>query len=325
MRVAGFLLQWRLQTLAVVLAITILNFFLLRLAPGDPAMVMAGEAGSADQTFLDQVRHEYGLDKPLPAQLAIYVEKVFTINLGESYRFHRPVAAMLLERLPATLLLTGTAYAFALILGPLLGALAAMRPRSLLDRAISVLSLFFYATPIFWIGLLLILLFSVRLGWLPPFGMHGFIPPDGLLAQALDTLQHLLLPAFTLGLFYIAVYIRLTRASMLETAGLEYVKTARAKGLPEWRVATAHILRTALLPIITFAGLQAGQLVGGALVVETVFAWPGIGRLAFDALFQRDYNLLLGVFLLSSLMVVFFNMLTDVVLRLADPRVGARA
>ena len=323
MRQLAFIAGWVVKAVAVVLAITILNFFLIRLAPGDPAVVLAGEAGAADEKFLEQVRSDFGLDRPLPVQLGSYVGNVLTLDLGQSYRTQRPVTEMIFERLPATLLLTGSAYIFALIVGPLVGALAATRPRTLADSAIMVVALLFYATPIFWVGMLMILVFSVQLGWLPPFGMQNMIPVDGVWAQTVDVLRHLILPAITLGLFYIAVYVRLTRASMLETATLDYVKTARAKGLPEWRVTTAHVLRTALLPIITFAGLQAGHLVGGAIVIETVFAWPGIGRLAFDALFQRDYNLLLGVFLISALMVVFFNMLTDILLRIADPRIGA--
>lgn len=321
----GFVLQWVVKAMAVILAITILNFFLIRLAPGDPAVVMAGEAGAADQQFLDRVRRDFGLDQPVVVQLWIYIKNVVTLDLGQSYRTGRPVVDMIVERLPATLLLTGTAYVLALVVGPLLGALAAMRPRSIFDSALMVAALVFYATPIFWVGLLLILIFSVQLGWLPPFGMQSMFPVQGAVARTLDLLRHLVLPATTLALFYIAVYVRLTRASMLETSSLDYVKTARAKGLPEWRVATAHILRTALIPIITFAGLQAGHLVGGAIVVETVFAWPGIGRLAFDALFQRDYNLLLGVFMISALMVVFFNMVTDLVLRIADPRIAGRS
>lgn len=322
MRSLGFVIGWVVKAIVVVVAITILNFFVIRMAPGDPAIVLAGQAGAADEQFLEQVRRDFGLDKPLPVQLGSYIGNVLTLDLGQSYRAQRPVADMLFERLPATILLTGSAYVFALIVGPLLGAFAAMRPRTLFDSALMVVALIFYATPIFWVGLLLILVFSVQLGWLPPFGMNSFIPASGAWGQTLDVLKHLILPAVTLGLFYVAVYVRLTRASMLETASLDYVKTARAKGLPEWRVATAHVLRTALLPIITFAGLQAGHLVGGAVVVETVFAWPGIGRLAFDALFQRDYNLLLGVFLIAALMVVFFNMVADILLRIADPRIG---
>jgi peptide/nickel transport system permease protein len=323
-RPLGYLAGWAAKALIVILAITVLNFFLIRLAPGDPATVMAGEAGAADQQFLDQVRAEFGLDRPLPQQLFIYVRNVLTLDLGQSYRTRRPVVDLLFDRLPATLLLTGSAFIFALVVGPALGAFAAMRARTWADSATTVLALLFYATPIFWAGLILILVFSVHLGWLPAFGMRSVVPVHGAWNQFLDGLRHLVLPTVTLGLFYVAVYARLTRAAMLETASMDFVKTARAKGLPEWRVATAHILRCALLPIITMAGLQAGHLVGGAIVVETVFAWPGIGRLAFDALLQRDYNLLLGVFLFSALMVVFFNLVTDLVLRLADPRIGGR-
>jgi peptide/nickel transport system permease protein len=323
-RQLGYLAGWMTKALVVVLAITVLNFCLIRLAPGDPATVMAGEAGAADQQFVDQIRTEFGLDRPLPEQLGIYVANVLTLDLGQSYRNRQPVADLLFDRLPATLLLTGSAFLFALVVGPLLGALAAMRARTWADSAITTAALLFYATPIFWVGLILILVFSVQLGWLPAFGMSSVVPLQGAWAQFWDGLRHLILPTVTLGLFYVAVYARLTRAAMLETASMDFVKTARAKGLPEWRVATAHILRCALLPIITMAGLQAGHLVGGAIVVETVFAWPGIGRLAFDALLQRDYNLLLGVFLLSALMVVFFNLLTDLVLRVADPRLAGR-
>ncbi|MBS0529091.1 MAG: ABC transporter permease [Proteobacteria bacterium] len=320
-----FVFQWAVKAAGVILAITILNFMLIRMAPGDPAIVLAGEAGAADPEFLSETRRNFGLDQPVLVQLGTYVKNVATLNLGTSYRTGRPVTDMLLERLPATLLLTGVAFVFALFLGPFLGALAAIRPRSIFDSVLTAFALVCYATPIFWVGLLLVLLFSVRLGWLPAFGMTSIVPVHGVFAGLLDRIYHVILPALTLGLFYIAVYVRLTRASMLEVASLDYVKTARAKGLPEGRVVRAHIFRTALIPIVTFAGLQVGQLVGGAIVVETVFAWPGIGRLAFDALFQRDYNVLLGVFLLSAVMVVVFNLLTDILLRIVDPRIGGAA
>jgi peptide/nickel transport system permease protein len=316
--------RWFGKALAVVLGVVVLNFLLLRLAPGDPATVMAGEAGASDALFLAQIRAEYGLDRPLPAQLAAYVGNVLSLNLGFSYRQQRGVADMIFERVPATLLLTGSAFVFALLIGVLLGVLAATRVGRWTDSLITVLALGFYATPLFWIGLLFILLFSVHLDLLPAFGMYSVGAGYSGLRHALDVARHLVLPALTLGLFYVAVYARLTRAAMLEVQGQDFVRTARAKGLPPGRITRAHVLRNAILPVITMAGVQAGQLVGGAIVVETVFAWPGIGRLAFDALAQRDYNVLLGVFLVSAVMVILFNLLTDLLYRVIDPRIGGR-
>ena len=316
-------LVWIGKSAGVVLAIIVLNFCLIRLAPGDPATVIAGEAGASDARVIAQIREQYGLDRPLYEQLGLYLGAVIGGDLGYSHRNQRPVADMIAERVPATLLLTVTAFLFAVSVGISLGAFAARRAGRWADSAITVAGLVFYAMPIFWIGLLFVLFFSVALGWLPPFGMRSMIPPSGSLARAADVAAHLVLPALTLGLFYVAVYARLTRASMLEVQHQDYVRTAIAKGLPDGRVVRAHVLRNALLPVITVAGIQAGQLVGGAIVVETVFAWPGIGRLAFEGLLQRDYNLLLGVFLVSSLMVVLFNLLTDAALGIADPRIGA--
>lgn len=186
-------------------------------------------------------------------------------------------------------------------------------------------ALLLYATPLFWLSLMGILLFSVVLGWLPAFGMETVGAGLTGWARAGDIAQHLILPTVTLGCFFMAVYVRLTRASMLEVIGMDFVKTARAKGVSPGRVIRAHVLRNALLPVITFAGIQLGQMAGGAVLTETVFAWPGIGRLMFDALLQRDYQLLLGIFLVTSIMVVVFNLLTDVLYRLIDPRIGAGA
>jgi len=316
---------WLAKALAVVLAIIVLNFLLLRLAPGDPASVLAGEAGSSDEQFLAQIRAEYGLDRPLPEQVAVYVGNIVTGNLGYSYRQRRPVADLIFERMPASLLLTGTAFVLALLLGTTAGVLAANRQGRWTDSAITVLALVLYAMPLFWLGLVLILLFSVQFGLLPAFGMLSMGGKLNGLAYALDVARHLVLPAATLGLFYVAIYARLTRASMLEISTMDFVRTARAKGLPPGRIVRAHILRNAILPVITMAGIQAGQLVGGSLVVETVFAWPGIGRLAFDALAQRDYNVLLGVFLVSAVMVIGFNLVTDIVYRVVDPRIAGRS
>jgi peptide/nickel transport system permease protein len=203
----------------------------------------------------------------------------------------------------------------------LFGAIAARKPASTTDTVISAAALTFYATPIFWVGVLLILVFSVWLQWLPSVGMATLGAAESGWTYALDVGRHLVLPAITLGLFYMAVYTRLTRAAMIEVAGQDFVRTALAKGASELRVLRVHVLRNALLPVITFASLQAGQLVGGAVLVETVFTWPGIGRLAFEALLGRDYNVLLGVFLCTACFVVVFNIIGDLLYVVADPRV----
>jgi len=313
-----------MKAVGVILAIVLLNFLLIRLAPGDAAEVMAGQAGAADEMFMRQLREQFGLDRPLYVQFFSYLGGILQGDLGFSYRQGTEVSVLIIERLPATLLLTVSAFGFALLFGIVLGAIAAMNVGRMLDFVISVLSLIFYATPLFWIGLMSILLFSVWLGWLPATGMMtigaGYTGWD----HVVDVARHLVLPAVTLGLFYMAVYTRLTRASMLEVRDMDFVRTARAKGLSRGVIVRRHILRNAILPIITLAGIQAGQLVGGAVLTETVFGWPGIGRLAFDALIQRDYQVLLGVFLVTSIMVVIFNILTDLVYRLVDPRIGAQ-
>ncbi|MCW5751882.1 MAG: ABC transporter permease [Alphaproteobacteria bacterium] len=291
------------------------------MAPGDPASVMAGEAGAADEVFMSQLRKEFGLDRPLHEQLAVYVKNVVTLDLGYSYRQQRPVADLLLERVPATLLLTGTAFLLSLVVGVLLGILAASRVGQWSDSLVTVIALFFYATPIFWVGLMGILLFSVTLGWLPSFGMYTVGGKLTGAAFALDVLHHLILPAITLALFHMAVYARMTRASMLEMRDQDFVRTAHAKGLREGRIVRIHVLRNAILPVITMAGVKAGYLIGGSIVVETVFAWPGIGRLAFETVMQRDYNLLLGVFILTSFMVIAVNLITDIIYSFVDPRI----
>ncbi|MGX9965283.1 ABC transporter permease [Roseomonas sp. F4] len=317
----GFLLRRVVKAAIVVLAIVVCNFFLIHAAPGDPASVIAGQSGAADERFIAQLREQFGLDRPLLVQLWIYVKGVLTLDLGFSHRQQMGVATLILERLPATLLLTGAAFVFAVGLGVTLGALAAGRVGRWADSLITVLALTFYATPIFWVGLMLVLFFSVWLEWLPSFGMMTVGANITGFGRVLDVGKHLLLPALTLGLFYMAVYARLTRATMLEVADQDFVKTARAKGVPEGQVVRRHVLRNALLPVITFAGIQAGQLIGGSILVETVFAWPGIGRLAFEALLARDYPVLMGVFLATSVMVVLFNLVTDLLYAVVDPRV----
>jgi peptide/nickel transport system permease protein len=311
-----------MKMLLVILAIAVVNFLLIHAAPGDPASVLAGQSGAADPKFVAQLRHEFGLDRPLPVQLWLYLRHLAALDLGTSYTQQRPVLGLILDRLPATLLLTGTAFAFAIAAGVTLGAMAARRAGRWADTVITLLALGFYATPIFWVGLMLVLVFSVWLGWLPSFGMESVGAGYTGLAHILDIARYLILPALTLGLFYMAVYAQLTRAAMLEVAGQDHVRTARAKGLAEGAILRRHVLRNALLPVVTFAGVQAGQLIGGSVLVEAVFAWPGIGQLAFNALLARDYPVLLGVFLCTAVMVVLFNLATDLIYLLIDPRMA---
>jgi peptide/nickel transport system permease protein len=320
-KVASFLGHRLLKSVFILLAIVLINFGLIRAAPGDPALVMAGEAGAADQQYVEQLREKFGLDRPIHEQLFTYVTKVAQGDLGYSYRQQRPVWDLIAERLPATLVLTGIAFVFALGMGILLGTLAAMNAGKWSDTAITTIALLSYATPIYWVGLMLILLFSVQLGWLPAFGYESVGAGLTGTEHVLDVAAHLIMPVLTLGLFYMAVYARLTRSSILEVRDMDFVKTARAKGLGEGRIVVLHVLRNAILPVITFAGIQAGHLIGGSILVETVFAWPGIGRLAFDALLQRDYQVLLGIFVVTSVMVLVFNIITDLLYSLIDPRI----
>ena len=323
MNLLHFLSSRLAKGVLTLLAIAVLNFFLIRAAPGDPAQVLAGEAGAADAQLLEQLRERFGLNEPLLSQLWIYLKGYLTFDLGFSYRQQQPVLTLVLDRLPATLLLTGAAFLISLGLGVVMGALAARRAGRWSDSLITTLSLVFYATPLFWIALMSQIVFALKLGLVPNVGYETIGANYTGLARALDIGHHLILPALTLGLFFTALYARMMRASMLEVAGADFVKTARAKGLSPGIVSRRHVARNAILPVVTLAGLQAGQLVGGAVLTETVFAWPGIGRLMFDALVQRDYSVLLGVFFMSSAMVVGFNILTDLVYRIADPRIEA--
>lgn len=323
MKSLDFVFHRLLKAAFVVLGVVILNFLLVHMAPGDPASVLAGEAGAGDAKYIAQLRAQFGLDQPLYQQLWTYLRGALTGDLGFSYRNQLPVMTLILDRLPATLLLTGCAFVFSLVLGILLGVVAAYRRGSITDSAVMTGALIFYATPLFWVALMAVLVFSLHLDWLPPFDMETIGSGYTGWARALDIGHHLILPTITLGLFFTAIYTRLTRASMLEVMSLDFVKTARAKGVPQARIIRRHVLRNAILPVFTFASMQAGQLVGGAVLTETVFAWPGIGRLMFDALLQRDYPVLLGVFLVTAAVVVFVNLISDLLYRFVDPRIEA--
>lgn len=318
---AGAILRRLLQAVPVILGIVVLNFLLLQLAPGDLATVLAGEAGGAPKEYIDQLRQRFGQDQPVLLQLARYMGNLLTLDLGYSFRQSAPVLQLLLARLWPTLLLMGTTLLISLGVGALAGLLAAVWVRTWKDHAISLLAVIFYATPLFWVGLMLILVFSIKLDWLPTSGMEDVAAFNEGWERVVDIARHLVLPAITLSLFYLALYARLMRSSMLEQRGLDYVTTARAKGLAESQITLRHVLRNALLPVVTMAGVQVGSLLGGSVVVESVFAWPGLGQLAYQSLFARDFNVLLGIFFISACLVVAVNLLVDVIYVLLDPRI----
>ena len=309
------------QALILILAVIVLNFALIQLTPGDSAVVIAGQSGAGDPEVLQEIRERYGLDRPAPVQLAVYVGQAARGDLGQSYFFDRPVTSLIAERIWPTVLLVGTALVFAILLGILAGIFTARRPENPASHAVTVLALVGYSMPVFWTGLLLIILFASVFNLLPISGMHDVEFDGGRFASALDVAWHLVLPALTLGSIYLAQYSRLSRASMLEVLQSDFVRTARAKGLAERAVVYKHALRNAVIPVVTIAGLQFGALLSGALLVETVFNWPGLGRLAFDSILRRDTPVLLGVLLMSAVLVILVNLGTDVVYRLIDPRI----
>jgi len=320
-RLIRYILLRLLQAIPVVLGVVVLNFLLLQLAPGDAATVLAGEAGGAPPEYVAQLRTRFGLDQPMLVQLGFYLKNILLLDLGYSFRNNAPVLDLILERLWPTLLLMGATFILSVGGGVVIGLLAALWVNTWRDHLISVVAVVAYATPLFWIGLMLILVFSIWLDWFPTSGMEDVVAFNEGLARVVDIARHLVLPTITLSLFYLALYTRLMRATVLEQRGAEYVTTARAKGLTEGKITSRHILRNALLPVVTMAGVQVGALLGGSVVVETVFAWPGLGQLAFQSLFARDFNLLLGIFFLSACLVVVVNLVVDVIYVLLDPRI----
>jgi peptide/nickel transport system permease protein len=322
---ASFLFRRLVYGLILMLGVVVLNFILIRLAPGDPAVVIAGEMGGGDAALLDAIRIEYGLDKPMLTQLGIYLGNILQGDLGQSFFFNQPVATLIGNRIGPTILLVLSAQVLSILLGVFLGVIAARKPNGVLSGVVSVVATVGYAVPVFWTGIMLIILFASVFPIFPVEGMQSVRLRDaGLWVKTVDIAHHLVLPAFTLALIYLAQYARLSRASMLEVLGSDYIRTARAKGAPERSVLFKHALRNASLPILTVAGLQFGNLISGALLVETVFNWPGMGRLAFESILRRDYPTVLGVLFFASAMVVVANLLTDLSYRLADPRLRGK-
>ena len=316
---------WLLRRLAyaagLLLAVAVLNFSLIHMAPGDIVQTIVGEMGGASEETIAQLTKAYGLDKSFLDQLWIYVSRVATGDLGHSLYFNRPVLGLILDRVPATVLLVVTALSMAIVTGTFLGVMAARYPATWLGALVTIVALFGFSAPVFWSGLMLLLLFASVFELLPASGMYDVAQGATGFAYALDVAYHLILPAGTLALIYLALYSRLSRASMLEVLGSDYVRTARAKGLSENKVVFKHALRNAILPVVTVAGLQFSAMLAGAVLVETVFTWPGMGQLAFESILRRDNQLILGILLLSAVLVIIGNLLTDFAYRIVDPRI----
>lgn len=305
----------------LLLAVIVVAFSLVYAAPGDAADVINAQSGGGTQEQLDRIRADRGLDKGYFGQLVDYVTGVFTGDFGDSYGLQQPVLGLILERLWPTLLLVVTALLFAIIGGTLLGVYSAQRPTKASSHLVTAISLFGFSAPVFWTGIMLLLTFSLWWPILPTQGMHSIVVTGGWLGSQVDVALHLILPAFTLGFLYLAQYSRIARASMLEVLESDYVRTARAKGLGERSVVYKHALRNAVIPVVTVAGLQFSQMLSGAVVVEVVYGWPGMGTLAFGAILNRDTPILLGALIISTLVVIVMNLLTDMSYRLIDPRI----
>lgn len=312
---ARYIVGRLIQSAILLVLVTIIVFGLIHAAPGGPSAVMADTKLPAAQ--IARMRANLGLDEPIPIQYLKWVEAISKGDLGLSYTDNRPVLSEIRQRFPNTLILAGTSFILSLIVSIPLGIYSANRARSAADNIVSAMSFVGLAIPVFWFGIVLIIIFSVKLHWLPSSGMYttnkGSTFPD--------LLKHLIMPAIVLATPTIAQFTRFVRASMLEVMSQDYVRTARAKGLAESRVTYLHVLRNALVPIITIVGLSLPIVVAGAAVTESVFGWPGMGRLAVDAAFTRDYPVVMGITVLVAAFVILINLITDLAYMLVDPRV----
>ena len=323
-----YLIRRFLQTLIVLFGVLLMTFLLIRSIPGDPAQVMLGL--EATPIELQRIRTNLGLDQPLPIQFIRYAGQILQGQFGNSIFLHQPVSTIILERMPATVELTIAAMLVAATLGVVAGIISATRPYSWFDTVISIAALAGVAMPAFWFGMLAILLFSLQLGWLPTFGRTAAIVDavGALLTQGnpgvlIDSIRHIILPAITLGIVSTAIIARLVRSSMLEVLGNDYIRTARAKGLAEPTVLVRHALRNALIPVVTVMGLQVGALLGGAVIAERIFAWPGMGMLLITAINQRDYPLVQALVLVIASSISIINFLVDIMYVWLNPRISA--
>lgn len=298
-------------------------FVLLQFAPGDTVDALMAQLGGGDEKTAAELRKFYGLEGSTGARLLNYLWHLVRLDLGFSAIYNKPVSTVIMERLPATLLLMGSALTFAFVVGMLLGVLSAQRVNGWADTLISVLGVVFYAMPSFWLGLMSIVVLSIHLGWLPPGGFYEIGSGLKGLDLAVDIARHMVQPTIALGSIYLAVYLRIMRASMLEVSSLDFVRTARAKGVRRGQIVRRHILRNALLPMVTLVGLQAGSMLAGSVVTESVFSLPGVGRLAYESVVQRDLNMLLGIVFISAVLVIVVNFVVDLMYAKLDPRIQA--
>lgn len=315
------LIQRVILGVILIIAVMILNFFLLQAAPGDVVDAMLAEAGGGDPELAARLRKQYGLDQPLYVQLIKYLGQVFRGDLGYSFYYDESVAALLIGHLPTTLMLTLSALVLAVIIGTLFGVYAALKPHGIFSNFVTVLSLFGYATPVFWLGMIILLVFALYLPLFPAFGIRSLPQPENTFDRIFDIIHHLVLPTFTLAILYLASYSRISRASMLDVLGSDYIRTARTKGLSEFRVIFKHALKNAAMPVVTLAGLQLAQVFSGAVLVETVFSLPGVGPLLYESIVRRDFPVILGVLFGAATTTIVANIITDIIYRWMDPRI----
>jgi peptide/nickel transport system permease protein len=311
-----------LGAVSVLLIVVAGTFLLLEAAPGDAVDAYAVSVGG-DAGLIEELRRQWGLDQSPTTRFATYLWALLRGDLGWSVSFSRPILDVILERLPTTFLLMGSATALSFGLGTLLGIVAGARPGSLRDRTLSLGSLALYAVPGFWLGLVLIVIFSIQLRWLPIGGIETIASGKTGLDRALDIARHLVLPVAALGFIYLALYLRMMRTGMAEVWRMDFIAAAKARGISRRRLILRHVARNALLPLVTMLGLQSASMLGGSVVIESVFAVPGIGRLAQEAVASRDAPLLLGIILISAILVILVNLAVDLAYALLDPRVGA--
>ncbi|MCC2628316.1 MAG: transporter permease [Thermomicrobiales bacterium] len=311
-----FLIRRLLGAVPLLLGVAVLSFVFMQLAPGGPDAMFARNARMTEEA-LQAIRRNMGLDRPVHEQLVIWLGNLARGDLGISYTQYRPVSQVIWDVVPNTLLLMGTGMLISLAAALTFGILAARRQYGFFDNVTSFISYFGLAMPVFWFGLMLQLLFAVRLGWLPSAGMQS---ASG--GGVLDVARHLVLPAFTIAIGSIAGWSRYVRSSTIESLGQDYVRTARAKGMEERRVLIGHVLRNALIPFVTVVGIDVPLYLTGAVLTETVFSWPGMGRLFFDALTVRDYPVLMGILLLGAVLIVLGNLIADILYGVLDPRIS---